>query len=183
MSDVGTSVVAAESAPPPGRARRREWLVIIVAAVVAVPLWNWRGTWNQPGMTTSATITLVTSDREDLACALGRRVDGYRCGFQGNTEPWGDPPAPAQTLAPYMTVNRQMYLVPALFEQPAIAARYQQEPPANIPRERLKRFEAICTLRLREKVDQFKVRWEAGGSWGSADAAWMAEPSDCRVKD
>jgi hypothetical protein len=171
------------AAPPSRNTRRREWLVIIAAAVVAVPLWTWRGKWNQPGMTMSATITLVTSDREDLACAFDRRIAGYRCGFQGTTEPWQDPPATAQTLAPYMTVNRQMYLLPALFAQPAVAARYQQEPPANVPRAQLKRFEVICTLKLREKVDQFKVRWERSGSWGSAGAAWVAEPSDCKIKN
>jgi hypothetical protein len=168
------------AAPP---TRRQEWLVIIAAAVVAVPLWTWRGTWNQPGMTMSATITLVTSDREDLSCAFDRRVAGYRCGFQGSTEPWPDPPAVAQTLAPYMTVNRQMFLLPALFDQPAIAARYQQESPAHVPRAQLKRFEVICTLKLREKVDQFKVRWEHSGTWGSSATAWVAEPTDCKLKN
>ena len=171
-----------DSAPLARSTRRQEWLVIVAAAVLAVPLWTWRGRWNQPGATTSETITLVTSDREDLACAFDRRVGDYRCGFQSTTEPWPDPPAAARTLAPYMTINRQMFLLPALFDQPAIAARYQQEPPGNVPRARLKRFEVVCTLRLREKVDQFKVRWERTGTWGSADAAWVAEPTDCRLR-
>jgi hypothetical protein len=167
--------------PSPPRSRSREWGLIVAAAALAWPLWTWRGTVSEAGTVVDVPITLVTSDRADLDCALGSAVGRYRCGFRSPGQAWPDPPASAERLAPYFTSDRRLFLVPALFEQPALAARYAREPPANVPRDRLRRFVVRCKLRLVGRIDDVQARWLSTGTWGPAGAAWVAEPGDCRL--
>ena len=156
------------------------WIVICIAAVVAASLWSWRGNVTGP-KDVDAPITLITSDREDLACALNRAVGKYRCEFRGPGQVWPDAPAAKERLAPYFTTDRQLYLLPGLFEQPALADRYRTEPPRGLPRDHLRRFVARCKLHLIEKVDGLQTRWLAGSTFGPSDGAWVAEPRDCKV--
>ena len=170
---------------PRGRGLRRprgfEWVLVGVAVVIAWKLWDWRGNVTGPGKTTKAPITLVTSDREDLACGFGGSVGRYRCAFDANGKPWPNPPTAADRLAPYYTTDRQLYLIPGLFEQPALARRYESESPATVPRDKQRRFVARCEVRILEKVDRFKTRWLASGGFNDSDAAWVAEPVNCTV--
>ena len=154
------------------------WLIIGIAVIVAGSLWSWRGK-NAAQKTGEAPITLITSDREDLACALGKAIGHYKCQFRAAGQPWPEAPAEKDKLAPYFTTDRQMFLIPGLFEQPALSARYKSEPPAGKPREQLKRFVARCRLRLIEKVEGFQTRWATDANFGPADSAWVAEPEDC----
>jgi hypothetical protein len=163
------------------RPRGFEWVIVALAVLVAWKLWDWRGQTAGPGKDTDAPITLVTSDREDLACGFGGSVGRYRCGFDANGKPWPDPPAAADRLAPYYTTNRQLYLIPGLFEQSALAKRYASELPSNVPRDKQKRFVARCQLHLVQKVDHFKTRWLAGAPFNDSDGAWVAEPTSCTV--
>lgn len=157
------------------------WLIIGIAAIVAGSLWSWRGK-TAAQKSVDAPITLVTSDREDLACALGKAVGQYKCEFRAAGQPWPEAPSAKDRLAPYFTTDRQMFLIPGLFEQPALAARYQSDPPTGKPRDQLKRFVARCHLRLVEKVEGFQTRWMTGSNFGPADSAWVAEPQDCKVE-
>ena len=91
--------------------------------------------------------------------------------------------APAQILAPYVTTERALYLVPGLFTQPAVAARLAAEPPEDRPIESLRRFTARCQLRLIERVEGVKLRWAHGGPFGAPEAAWAGEPQNCRVEE
>ncbi|HEY4188337.1 MAG TPA: hypothetical protein VGP07_24905 [Polyangia bacterium] len=176
-----TIPAAAPPAPlPVPRPRAVKWLVVGIAAIVAGSLWSWRGKVGG-AKPVDAPITLVTSDREDLACALDRAIGKYKCEFSAPGQRWSDAPAAKDRLAPYFTVDRQLYLVPGLFEQPALAARYQSESPQGRPRDKLRRFVARCKLRLVEKVDGLKTRWLVGGNFGPSDGAWVAEPEDCKV--
>lgn len=171
---------AAAPLPVP-RPQVLRWLIVAIAAIVAGSLWSWHGkTAGQK--TVDAPITLVTSDREDLACALGKAVGQYKCEFRAAGQPWPEAPAAKDKLAPYFTTNRQMFLIPGLFEQPALAARYHSEPPTGKPRDQLKRFVAHCQLHLVEKVDAFQTRWMTNGVFGPADGAWVAEPHDCKIE-
>jgi hypothetical protein len=176
----------APAAPPRKGGLRRprgfEWVLVGVAALIAWKLWDWRGSVTKPGKTATAPITLVTSDRDDLACAFGGKVGKYRCEFDANAKPWPDPPAPADRLAPYYTTERQLYLIPGLFEQSALQKRYASELPGNVPRDRQKRFVARCELRLVERVEKFKTRWLRGGDFNDSDGAWVAEPKNCTVE-
>lgn len=159
------------------------WVVLGIAVVVAGSLWSWRGNLTGP-KDTDAPITLITSDREDLACALDRAVGHYKCEFRAPGQAWPDAPAVKDRLAPFFTTDRQLYLLPGLFEQPALADRYRTEPPRGLPRDHLRRFVARCKLHLLEKVDAgLQTRWLASGTFGPSDGAWVAEPKDCKVSN
>ena len=163
------------------RPRGFEWVLVGVAALIAWKLWDWRGSVTGPGKTTTAPITLVSADRDDLACAFGGTIAGkYRCEFDANAKPWPNPPAPGERLSPYFTTERQLYLIPGLFEQSALQKRYASD--SSSPRDQQKRFVARCELRLVEKVEKLKTRWLRGGDFNDADNAWVAEPKNCTVE-
>jgi len=166
------------------RPRGFEWVLVGVAALIAWKLWDWRGSVTGPGKTTTAPITLVSADRDDLACAFGGTAAGkYRCEFDANAKAWPNPPAPAERLAPYYTTERQLYLIPGLFEQSALQKRYASDTGNHLQRDQQKRFVARCELRLVEKVEKLKTRWLRGGDFNDADNAWVAEPKNCTVEN
>jgi hypothetical protein len=165
---------------------RGEWLVVVLAIAAAAPLWRSRGKVDRAGLVVDAPITLITSDRENLGCALPRWVGRYRCEFQSPKRPWPAPLPHGDLLAPYdteqhATVQQQMFLIPGLFEQPSLAARYAKEPPEGVPRDRLVRFVAHCKLRLVERVDEFQARWSRDWPWGPQAGVWVAEPVSCSI--
>ena len=160
---------------------QREWLLVIAGIAVAGLLWNLRGRPARAGDVVDARITLTTADRDQVGCALDRTVGPWRCAFAstGETVPAG----PAGTLAPYLTTTRVLYLVPALFHQGAVAARTLQEPPEDRAPGTLGRFVAHCQLRLHDRVDGVRVRWVTAAAFGPPEAAWAAEPVDCRIEE
>jgi hypothetical protein len=149
---------------------------------VGVALWSWRGSAVGRGSTIEATVNLVTTDRDDLACASGDALGPYRCAFRAPGMPWPSPPAPADLLAAYYTVDQQLLAIPGLFEQPAVAARYAAEEPGHLPRDLRRRFVATCRFTLAGELRGFETRWLRTGSWNRQDEAWVAVPSDCRVR-
>ncbi len=166
----------------PRRTRPIEWLVVAIATVAAVALFNARGHYG-PGTIVDAPITLVTSDRNDLGCAARAAFGRYRCGYQAADRPWPDPPAPADLLAPYYTGDRRLFLIPGLFEQPAVAARYRREIPTGRSRASLRRFVADCKVRLLTRAEGFEVRWVRGDGWHPSGPGWVAAPVRCSVQD
>jgi len=134
------------------------------------------------GKTVPVDITLVTADVHDLACAADFTVDGARCAFSRNGQPWKDAPT-GGLLAPYMTVNNVLLLVPDLFSEPAIARRLAEEPPEGKARNTLRRFTASCQLHAIRKVKDFYVRWTPTAAWSHRDEAWVGRISDCTIRD
>jgi hypothetical protein len=130
----------------------------------------------------NASINLVTTDRDDLACASPETFRRNRCAFRAPGQPWPDPPARADLLAAYYTVNQQLLVIPGLFEQPAIAARYAAEEPGGLTRDLRPRFVATCRLELVAELRHFQTRWLRGGGWNRQDEAWVAVPSDCQIR-
>jgi hypothetical protein len=162
--------------------RRPAWIVVAASVVVGIALWSWRGSVPGRGSTLEATVNLVTTDRDDLACASARTMDRTRCEFRAPGIPWPDPPARAERLAAYFTTEQQLLVIPGLFEQPAIAARYAAEEPAHLPRDLRRRFVATCRFTLAGELRDFQTRWLRTGGWNRQDEAWVAVPSDCRVR-
>jgi hypothetical protein len=160
--------------------RRPVWIGVAVVAVIVLAFWSWRG--RSAGHAASeASINLVTSDHDDLACASEQTFGRYRCEFKAPGVPWPDPPAPADRLAGYYTVEQQLYVIPGLFEQPALAARYAAEEPRKMPRDQRPRFAARCQFKTVDHMKNFQTRWVRNGEWNHQDDAPVAVPSNCDI--
>lgn len=171
---LGVSLSVAPRAP--------EWLVVVAAAALAWPLWSWRGAANGEGLVLKQSITLITSDRDNLSCALDRTVGPYRCAYRAPGEPWKGEWPRTHLLAPYVAVDGdRIFLVPGLFEQPALVQRVAREPPQGVPRDRLARFEIRCELRLVHRLEAIQARWSKDWDWGPQTGVWVAEPLSCEA--
>jgi hypothetical protein len=126
-----------------------------------------------------ANITLVTADRNDLDCAASEGIQGYTCGY---TKELALSPGDERTqLKPFYTLDRRLILVPGLFLEPGIRARYQSELPDK-PRKKLKRFTANCQLRLIGTLAGVRTRWKAKGEWTPAEDIEVGTISKCKVE-
>jgi hypothetical protein len=162
--------------------RRAAWIVIAATVVVGIVLGSWRGRVPGRGSTIDATVNLVTTDRDDLACASEETMGPYRCAFRAPGRPWPTGPARVDLLAAYYTVNQQLLVVPGLFEQPAVAARYAAEEPRGLPRDLRPRFIATCRFKLVGQLLHFQTRWLRSGGFNPQDQAWVAVPSSCQIR-
>jgi len=135
-----------------------------------------------PGRTVPVRITLVTADYHDLACAADAVVGGARCAFAKDGKPSPAATAGKDLLAPYMTVDNTLLLIPDLWSEPALAQRLAEESPEGKPRSSLKRFTAACQLAVDEKVKGFFVRWSPTSDWSPRDEAWSGRISGCRIE-
>jgi hypothetical protein len=135
------------------------------------------GTDFTEGQSTDVAITLITADARDLACAADKDLDGARCAF----DPDGKPVATSgPVLAPYMTVDNVLLLVPDLWKEPALAKRLAEDPPTD--RERSKRFTAKCKMQLARPMKGFFLRWDPNATWQWTDKAWVGSISRCRLE-
>ncbi|MBN1609350.1 MAG: hypothetical protein JW940_22155 [Polyangiaceae bacterium] len=125
----------------------------------------------ETGDVARADITLVTADRRDLDCMAASGVGAYQCGFASETAQ--NAVDERHRLRPFMTLDRTLYLIPGLFLEPAIEARYKEEPPDR-PRDQLKRFTAKCRVKLTGKLNGVRLRWRP-------DAAWQPKTNGVRV--
>lgn len=139
------------------------------------------------GRTVDVGITLVTADARDLACASNETVGGARCLYDESGAlreglPVGDEAGRStEVLAPYMTTDNVLFLVPGLFAEPAIAKRFAEEPP-TVGRDRLKRFTAQCRMKIEGRAKDLAVRWEPTAAFGpQADGAWVGRISNCSI--
>jgi hypothetical protein len=181
---------AAETAPQavpesktPGASRGKVLLGLVVAAIIIFAAYF--ATRRSPLLSTtgapatSGVITLVTSDRTDLDCVSRKGISGHNCGFSTEIINWqGDE---QNKLKPYYTVDRHLYLIPGLFLEPAIAKRFQAEPP-NKPREQLKRFTANCQIKVIGKLTGVRTRWLANTAWSNPEDIDVATVSACKVE-
>ena len=78
----------------------------------------------------------------------------------------------ADIIAPYMTTERTLYLIPGLFEQPEVLSYVSRHVEGA-------RFTARCKLRLVERVDDYELRFRSDSPWGKGQPAWVAEPVSC----
>ena len=129
--------------------------------------------------TAAVDITLVTSDRTDVACVSLKGFQVYHCGFSTEIVNWqGDE---QNKLAPYYTVDRHQYLIPGLFLEPAIRDRYQSELP-NKPREQLRRFTAHCQIKIIGKLAGVRTHWQVNTAWGNPEDIEVGMVSGCKIE-
>jgi hypothetical protein len=166
---------------------RTQFGLVVVGLILAAVLWGYRGTPTapvqpslEPGGTLDVPITLVTADRHELACAMPEAVEQYGCAYAQQGVKREPAPSPEHLLAPYLTTSGQLFLVAGLFEQPAVAQRYDRENPAGRKREELRRFTATCKLKLLREVDA-RVQFAPGSPWGEPQMVWAAAPVQCAI--
>ena len=162
-----------ELEPPSRSFRTKIWLA--VAAVVGLGIFS---VLRRQPATVEAQLTLITSDHDQVACASDRTIGTYACGFDSAGKPRGL--VERDTLHPYMTVDRRVYLIPALFLQPNVERRYKAEP-GNAPRERLRRFTAKCVLKRVGELGGFKLRWDEKGAWSEPQTADVVTAETCEI--
>lgn len=131
----------------------------------------------EAGKTIDVSITLITADANDLACASDGEVGGARCAFDSAGQPVRGGGA---VLAPYMTTDNVLFLVPDLWKETALARRLVEDPPRE--RERSKRFSAHCKMTLVRPLETFWLRWEPQADWQYRDRAWVGTLAKCRLE-
>lgn len=119
----------------------------------------------KPGTKAQVEITLVPSDKRDLACLSGQEVAGRHCAFEAPAKPWskGDPNDDKMLLRPYTTVDRIQFLAAGVWSDPVLAG--------NLP---LGRFSIKCTLNVEGTVKRPSVRWSPEGAWLEQTNDWHA---------
>ncbi len=170
----------------PARSQMKLWIAIGVGVVIAVLLVMRGGTSSQSGpplaavgSTVAGDLTLVNADRNELECMAANGLKDYQCGFIDDKQT--RQLQEGNKLRPYMTVDRQLYLIPGLFLEPAIAQRYNSEP-ANKPRGELKRFTAKCTIKVVGELADVKLRWAPDGTWEAPKKFSVATVSGCKIE-
>jgi hypothetical protein len=153
----------------------REWVLVGLVGVGSLLLFSVRGRGAAAGDIISASITLVPSDRGELACALAENVGPYRCAFSDGTSQSVPAPAVENTLTPCLTTARAPFLVAGLFEEPTVRNYLSTSTDDQ-------RFTAVCSLKLVASVPAYAVRFRADAAWGKAGPAWVAQPLSCRVE-
>jgi hypothetical protein len=132
------------------------------------------------GAIVSAPITLVTSDKNDLACAANVEVSGNRCGFTEAGAPLIGFDS-RRILAPYRTTSGDLFLIAGLFDLPTVSERYTQDPPDGRNRDSLRRFIANCAVKLVGQAD-YKLRWLQAAPFDGPVNSWVAVPLECTIE-
>ena len=158
------------------------FIAVAASVVLGIALWSWRGHVPGRGSTLEATVSLVTTDRDNLACASAQALGPYRCGLRAPGSPWPTPPARADLLAAYYTVNQQLLVIPGLFEQPALAARYAAERARGLPRDSAAPLRRDLPVRAPRRAAPLPDPLAAHRRLEPQDEAWVAVPSNCRVR-
>jgi hypothetical protein len=146
-------------------------------------------TWSI-GQTTTVAITLITADYNKLACAAEGEYSGAHCQYKTEKDLWPRGPNDpiddnkATVIQPYRTANdNKLLMVAGLWAQPEVAMRLHSEPPQGVAEEKLARFIAQCQVKIVGVMKDMKLRWNPGGSWGTADTdtPFVAKPISCKI--
>jgi hypothetical protein len=118
----------------------------------------------------------MPADRGRLACALPWFYDHYSCVFQAAGEEFEPPPAEADRLQPFVTLDREVFLLPGLFLDPAVAAHLAGDSTGA-------RFVANCKVEFLRRADGVKLRFSESAPWAEPkEPVWLAIPGECKVR-
>jgi hypothetical protein len=128
--------------------------------------------WNE-GQSVDVDITLVSTDKTDLACASGTEVKGLHCGFESQGKRWtkGDAADDKKILRPYSTTNNINMLAAGVWSEPALAG--DKMPGA--------RFTFKCKFNVVGKMPRADVRWHEGEGWNNVTEWYTGSVSDCKI--
>ncbi len=142
----------------------------------------------QTGAKSTIRLTVVTADAASLTCASTQSFEGRHCAYKSESEVWPrDPQQPlddnkANTIQPYRTwLDNKLILVSGVWSYPSTAYRLHQEPPGNLPSDKLARYVIECKVHFAGKMDKPALRWQPGQSWGNEQATTVAVTDDCKV--
>jgi hypothetical protein len=141
-----------------------------------------------PGSKGMIRLTVVTADAASLTCASTQSFEGRHCAYKSESEVWPrDPEQPlddnkALTIQPYRTwLDNKLILVSGVWSFPFTAYRLHQEPPGNLPSDKLARYVIECQVHFGGKMDKPALRWQPGQSWGNEQPTMVAIADDCKT--
>lgn len=125
------------------------------------------------GQTVDVDITLVSTDRTDLACSSGTEIKGLHCGFESQSKRWskGDVNDDSKLLRPYSTTNSINMLAAGVWSQPVLA-------PDKLPSSR---FTIKCKFTVAGKMPRADVRWHEGEGWNNVTDWYTGTVSNCQM--
>jgi hypothetical protein len=124
----------------------------------AAPSWK-------TGQQVDVELTLVKTDREDLACSSPEELAGRHCAFEAQTKRWskGDVNDDKKLLKPYTTTNGAELLAAGLWSEPALSGTL----PAT-------RFSVKCKYTVEGRLKKPSIRWATDRPWYDSQGDWYA---------
>lgn len=125
------------------------------------------------GQTVDVEITLVKTDRNDLACGSPTVIGGKHCAFEAQGKPFSKPDTDDKiVLKPYTTTDRIQFTAAGLWSEPLMA-------PDKVPPSR---FSVKCKYKVEGTIKAPGVRWNETGPWHASTDEWFAGTvSDCKI--
>jgi hypothetical protein len=166
--------------PPPAAVGKSVFLFVIVIGALSAGFWflgkETGGERSAPrwktGQTVDVNITLVATDRNDLACSSATVVAGRRCEFESKTKAVEPKPEDDKLLKPYTTTDNIRFLAAGLWSQPELDAR-------KLPSDR---FTVKCKYSVEGEIKRPAVRWNARSAFGDRTEDWYAGlVKDCKL--
>ncbi|MBI4700280.1 MAG: hypothetical protein HY744_03775 [Deltaproteobacteria bacterium] len=126
-------------------------------------------------------ITLVTTDVDDLACANDGEIAGRYCGYEAPRKKYAkaqNARQDANLLQPYTTTEpRLQFLAAGLWTQPALKDKLAKEDwdhPSP-------RFSVKCKLKVEGKAKSPQVQWKPGEGWHPQPGWYTGSISECKL--
>ena len=125
------------------------------------------------GETVDVELTLVHTDRQNLACAMKDELKGRHCAFEAQNKrssKSGDPTKNDKLLQPYTTTNGMQLMASGLWMQPSMVK--------DLPKSR---FSVKCKFVVEGKSKAGYVRWKPGEGWHPGTGWFVGELKDCSL--
>ncbi|RLB61500.1 MAG: hypothetical protein DRI90_11235 [Deltaproteobacteria bacterium] len=125
------------------------------------------------GDTVDVELTLVHTDRQNLACAMKEELKGRHCAYEAQNKrssKSNDARKNDKLLQPYTTTNGMQLMASGLWMQPSMIK--------NVPKAR---FSVKCKFVVEDKTKNAFVQWKAGEGWHPGNGWVTGELKDCSV--